>query len=361
MKEAVALFLAAVFTVSLCSATAWEPTVSGLKIENINIDMEMLPDARCHITATLDAIMEGRDWSGFPITGAKLDLDISRSGEERVTTNLEGEIRFTETALDTLPQDLLQLNAEAINLMISASGIEGRSLSELLGYFAGGGAGPIGEIPEGMGNIVVEDLSVTRFSWEGTALRFGGTCTLSGDVLASENLERILPVDLSASLNFSATTMSVTVNARAGDSSLDATVTATHSGGLILIHAEIEAYFRLPVSEDRVEWSPLLPAVGGLTENLSGNAEHVNLTVKVPENSQVGELPSGYEQNGYTYTWSGPEAAGAIGAFLAGGPVNISYEYVPPQLDLLPWIIAGAVAAVVVALTGAVLIRRKRR
>lgn len=361
LKNAAALFLAVIFTVSLGSAALNVPAGQGLTVENLDVGIEMLPDARCHVTATFEASAEEIDLSNFPVSGANLNLNISRSGVEKITAELRGAIHVTEDAFNTLPQELLKLTAENLNILISVSGIEGRPLSELLGSLGNLGKTPAGEIPEEIGNVVLEDLSVTRFFWQGTTLNFGITCTVHGAALANENLEKMLPASLEASLNVSGASISVTMNAEAGSSRLNANITATRSGGLTLIRAGLEAYFKLPVREDRVEWSPLLPAIGGLAESLQENAQNMNLAVTVPENAEVGELPPGYEQSGYTYTWSGPDAAEAFRAFLGGGPVNVTYEYVPPPPDLLPWIIGGAVAAVVVASIWATIVRRRKR
>ncbi|MEM2878286.1 MAG: hypothetical protein QXG10_01880 [Candidatus Hadarchaeales archaeon] len=350
--------LAAILTASLCSATSEGYMGTGVTIDSLNIDMEMLPDARCHIKATLEASMEGADWSKIPIVSANMELNITKSGEKKVTMDIQTEIRLTEDAVDMLPQELLQLNAEAINLLIAASGITGKSLSELLGGFTGLGYGPTVEIPEEIMDVVIEELSVTQFSWQGTTLRFHVTCTLSGDVLGNENVEKRLPVNFSASMNVSETTISITMNGSSGKSRIEVRGSATKSGDITEIQAEANAYLELPVVDGQVVWAPPMPVAEGSLENLIPE-QNVNFSLKVPENAKVESLPSGYRQSGNSYIWSGPEAAGAIGELL-GGPVNVSYEYVPPTSDIFVWVIVGVVVAAAIASAGIIAVRRRK-
>ena len=323
----------------------------SLETTKFDVKMEMLQDARCHITVNAEARMEGFSWSNTPVTGANLKMTVSKSGAEKVTINIEGDATFTEGGFNNLPQEIKRLNAESINLLISTTGIVGKSISELLGK-VGGTA-----IPEWAESIVIDELSVTRFSWEGRTIKFGVTCTLAGDALADENLEKYLPADLDASLSFSETTISTAVKGSAGRSSLNASATARRSDNSVLINAEIEAYLTLPVRDNRVEWVPLLPAIGNLPENAISET-NVTLTVNIPEDASVGELPSGYSQSGNSYIWSGPEAAGAIRAFIQS-PVEISYDYVPPPFPLL-WVAAGVVVAVVAVSIGVIVIRKRK-
>jgi hypothetical protein len=347
MKRSIAcLILALMFAAQFGGAA-----LPSLETTKFDVKMEMLQDARCHITVNAEARMEGFSWSNTPVTGANLKMTVSKSGAEKVTINIEGDATFTEGGFNNLPQEIKRLNAESINLLISTTGIAGKSISELLGK-VGGTA-----IPEWAESIVIDELLVTRFSWEGRTIKFGVTCTLAGAVLANENMGNYLPANLSISLSISETAISATASGNAGKSSFNCRGTATISENVALINTEIEAYIELPVRNGRVEGTLTLPVVGDMYENMA-SGPNMTLTLTVPENANVGELPSGYSQSGNSYIWSGPEAAGAIGAFLKSS-VNISYDYVPPSFPLL-WVAAGVAVAIVAVSIGVIVIRKRK-
>jgi len=345
--------------------TVWVGGAAPSLPENTSLDLrvEMLPDARCHITVILNTTTEGINLGYVPITGGNMDLNVSKTGASEVTIDLEGDVTLTEAGFNSLPQEVTQLNAGAINMFITSAEITGKPLSELLenGFLAGMEISEetINIVPEEIMNIVIDTLSVTEFSWEGRTLRVGLMCVISGELLGNENLGKNLPANLNASLSMSETTLEIMISGNAGQNSMSANATATMSGALTEIHAEIETYFELPVRGDQVEWSPLFSDVGEYVENLPVGP-NVNLTVTVPQNASVEGLPSGYTQSGNSYTWSGPEAAAAIGAFLGEGPVSVSYEYVPPSPDILLWTIIGAVVAAAVVSVAAILLHRRK-
>jgi len=86
----------------------------------------------------------------------------------------------------------------------------------------------------------------------------------------------------------------------------------------------------------------------------------VDFTLKVPENASVGGLPPGYSQTEDTYTWSGVDAAGALGAVLTGGAQpDITYGYEAPPSEF-PLLIVGVLVVAIVAIAAAAVVLRRR-
>jgi len=311
-------------------------------IENMDVDitLELLPDARCRVTVGVEAQFEMEE---LPLTGGNLSFRVSSPSSEQLKFDATGSVTLTEAGLDMLTGEvrttLMIMHADMINDLIALSEIEGQSFSEILPGFLTmiPGAEEI-EIPPEMEDIVIEDLRCTKLSWSEPTIEAGLTTTLSGSVFEEK-------VDLSFDID-------ITVEGNT------ATVALTFDG-----------YFDLPRVGDDVRWGLEIPEIGTIPglenfalENLGEFLEQYNVdfTLKVPEDASVSGLPSGYSQADETYTWSGVDAAGALGTVLTGeAQPDITYEYEAPPSEF-PLLVVGVLVVAIVAIAAAALVLRRR-
>lgn len=316
------------------------PELPSIEDMDVDITLELLPDARCRVTVGVEAQFEMEE---LPLTGGNLSFRVSSPSSEQLKFDATGSVTLTEAGLDMLTGEvrttLMIMNADMINDLIALSEIEGQSLSEILPGFLTmiPGAEEI-EIPPEMEDIVIEDLRCTKLSWSEPTIEAGLTTTLSGSVFEEK-------VDLSFDID-------ITVEGNT------ATVALTFDG-----------YFDLPRVGDDVRWGLEIPEIGTIPglenfalENLGEFLEQYNVdfTLKVPEDASVSGLPSGYSQADETYTWSGVDAAGALGTVLTGeAQPDITYEYEAPPSEF-PLLVVGVLVVAIVAIAAAALVLRRR-
>jgi len=316
------------------------PELPSIEDMDVDITLELLPDARCRVTVDIVAQFEMEE---LPLTGGNLSLRVSSPSSEQLKFDVTGSVTLTEAGLDVFPAEvrttLMTMNTDMINGLIALSGIDGQSLSEILSEM-----GPMVpgveeiEIPREMEDIVIEDLRCTKLSWNEPTIEAGLTTTLSGSVFEKK-------VDLSFDID-------ITVEGNT------ATVALTFDG-----------YFDLPRVGDDVQWGLEIPEIGTIPglenfalENLGEFLEQYNVdfTLKVPEDASVSGLPSGYSQAGETYTWSGVDAAGALGTVLTGeAQPDITYEYEAPPSEF-PLLVVGVLVVAIVAIAAAALVLQRR-
>lgn len=336
---------------SLCAIAALLISTTGVKaqelpelpsIENMDVDitLELLPDARCRVTVGVEAQFEMEE---LPLTSGNLSLRVSSPSSEQLKLDVTGSVTLTEAGLDVLPEEvrttLMIMNADMINDLIAPSGIEGQSLSEILSEMLPlvPGAEEI-EIPPEMEDIVIEDLRCTKLSWSEPTIEVGLTTTLSGSVFENK-------VDLSFDIDI------------------------TVEGNTATVELTFDGYFDLPRVGDNVRWGFEMPEIGTIPglenfalKNLGEFLEQYNVdfTLKVPEDASVSGLPSGYSQADETYTWSGVDAAGALGTVLTGeAQPDITYEYEAPPSEF-PLLVVGVLVVAIVAIAAAALVLRRR-
>ncbi len=299
-------------------------------IENMDVDitLELLPDARCHVTVSAEAQFEMGE---FPITSGSLNLRVSSPSLKQIKFDVTGNVTITEASLDMLPDEisvmLSMMNVDMINDSIASLEIEGKYLYEILGAV---------ELPPEAADIKIEEIRCTKLSWREPTIEAGLTTTLSGSVFEKK-------VDLSLDINITAE---------------DNTMT---------IELTLNGYFDLPKVGGNVQWSFETPEIGTIPgleyfalENLGESFAQYNtdFTLKVPENASVSGLPLGYSQTGNTYTWSGGNAADALNTVLAGETQpNIVYGYeAPPESPLLT---VGILVVIIVAIVAAIVLIRR--
>ena len=337
-------FSLCVVTVLLISTTCVKaqelPELPSIEDMDVDITLELLPDARCHVTVWVEAQFEMEE---LPVTGGNLSLRVSSPSSERLKFDVTGSVTFTEAGLDMLPEEvrttLMMMNAGMINNLIALVGIEGQSLSEILSEM-----GPLVpgveeiEMPPEMEDIVIEDLRCTKLSWREPTIEAGLTTTLSGSIFEKE-------VDLGLDIDI------------------------TVEGNTATVELTFDGYFDLPRVGNNVRWGFEIPEIGTIPglenfalENLGEFLEQYNIdfTLKVPEGTSVSGLPPGYSQAEDTYTWSGVDAAGALGTVLTGeAQPDITYGYEAPPSEF-PWLVVGVLVVVIVAIVVAVVVLRRR-
>ena len=345
------------------------PEFESLENANVDITLELLPDARCHVTVNIEAQFEMEGWGDLPITSGSLSLDVSSPSSGRLKLDVSGSVTLSEAGVAEIPEEITMMNAEMINSYIALSGIEGGSIFEALSelWTMIPGAEEI-ELPPEMEDIVVESIRCTKFSWREPTLEAGLTTTLSGEIFENEELRDELPINVDWSIDISETSISSTLEAsgETGEFTLEIGLTAEDT--TVRMELTFDGYFDLPVVEDNVQWSfeaPEMENIPGLEnlslENLGELLKQydIDFTLKVPEDASVSGLPPGYSQEGDTFTWSGDNAADALDLVLTGEVQgNVTYGYKPPAE--FPWLVVGAlVVVVVVVVVVAVALRRR--
>lgn len=317
-------------------------------IENMDLDitLELLPDARCHVTASAETQLESIGWGELPITSGSVELEISSPSPGQLKLDVDASATLSESELDEI---ISMIDAEMIDNLIS--GIEGQSLSDLL-------SGVLPTAPEE--DIVIGELRCTKFSWREPTIEVGLTTTLSGSVLDDQRLRDELPITVNVSIDISgaSTNVSIDVNSETVEFTLEINLTTEDT--TTTMELTLDGYFKLPVVDDQVQWGFELPEIVPTTLGESFAQYDTDFTLKVPENASVSGLPPGYSQTGDTYNWSGGNAAEALNTVLTGdAQPNIVYGYEAPPSEF-PWLTVGILVVVIVAIAAAVVVLRRR-
>ncbi len=270
---------------------------------DVDINLELLPDARCHVTVNVETQFEMEGWGDLPITNGSANLEISSSSSGQLKFDMSGSVTFSESGLDVIPEEIIMMDVETINSFITLSEIEGQSLSEILSgmWTMIPGAEEVG-IPPGMEDIVIENLKCTKFSWREPKLEAGLTTTLSGSIFEDEELRDELPITIDGSIDISetSTNLSIDVNSKTVEFTLEINLTTEDT--TMMMELTLDGYFKLPVVDDQVQWDFELPEIVPTNLGEFFGQYDTDFTLKVPENASVNELPPGYSQTGDTYT-----------------------------------------------------------
>ncbi len=368
-KLFIGLSLCAITTLLISTTCVKAQELPGLpSIEDMDVDitLELLPDARCHVTVEVGAQFEMEGWGDLPITNGSAGLEISSPNSGQLKFDVSGSVTFSESGLAVIPEEIIMMNAEMINGLIVLAGIEGQSLSEILPGFLTmiPGAEEI-EMPPEMEDIVIEDLRCTKLSWSEPTIEAGLTTTLSGSIFEGDEL----PITIDGSIYISETSMSLTIEASSETVEFTLGVNLTAEDTTAVMELTLDGYFDLPRVGDDVRWGFEIPEIGTIPglenfalENLGEFLEQydVDFTLKVPEDASVSGLPPGYSQAEDTYTWSGVDAAGALGTVLTGeAQPDITYEYEAPPSEF-PLLVVGVLVVAIVAIAAAALVLRRR-
>jgi len=328
--------ITALLTSTTCVKAQQLPKIQSIEDMEVDITLELLPDARAHITVDIEAQLKMEE---LPITGGSLGLRVSSPSSEQLKFNVTGSLTLTQAGLDGLPEEtrtmLTAINAGLINDFIAHSEIEGKSLSEVLsGILEAEGA----ELPPEAADIKIEEIKCTEFSWKEPTIEAGLTTTLSGSAFEKK-------VDLSLDIDI------------------------TVEGNTATVKLICDGYFDLPRVENDVRWSFEMPGIGTIPslenfapENLGELLGQYDaaFTLKVPEDASVSGLPLGYSSpDDTTYTWSGGDAGTALGTVLTkGAQPEITYGYKAPP-SWLPWAVVGALVVAIVSIAAVVVLRRR--
>jgi len=326
------------------------PELPSIDDMDLDITLELLPDARCHVTASAETQLEGMGWGALPITSGSLELDISSPSSGRLKLDLDASATLSESLLDQIPAEISTMNVEMINDLIELTGIEGQSLSDLL-------SGVLPTTPEE--DIIIEELRCTKFSWNEPTIEAGLTTTLSGSVLADQTLLDELPITVDASIDISGASINVSIDVNSESIELTLEINLTTEDTTTTMELMLDGYFKLPVVDNQVQWSLELPEI--FSKNLGESFEQydTDFTLKVPEDASVSGLPPGYSQTGNTYTWSGGSAAAALTTVLSGETQpDIVYGYEAPSSEF-PLLPVGVLIVVIVAIAAAIVLIRR--
>jgi len=311
------------------------PEIGPPENARVNITIELLPDARSHVTVNAEAQFKV---GVIPITSGNLIIGMSSSGSRQLKFDVSGDATFTEAGLGELPEEartiLPTINADIINAYIAQFGIEGEYLSEAISKIPG--IGPV-ELPPEAADIKIEKINFNKFSWKDLKIEASLTTTISGSEFENKF-----------------------------DLSLDIHVTGEDN--TMEINLTFDGYFDLPRVGDNVRWNLQPPKMENIPELENLNLENlgellkqydIDFTLKVPSGASVSGLPPGYSQSDDTYTWSGDNAADALDLVLTGEPQgNITYGYKPSAG--FPWLVVGVLIAVFV-IAGVVVVVLRRR
>jgi len=330
-------------------------------LENIGADItvELTVEGRCRIDVVASAFTaEPPQMEDFPVSEARLTVSVSSPSASALSVRLSLSADLRE-----VPAEISGLTRDAINALISMSGIQGKSIGEALRSISQivGREVPETQLPPELDRFVIERLECTEFSVSGRTVTGEFVLDLSGEI--PENAREGLPLDLDFRISASEQLLDVSVEIRAEDGSLTMDLRVNSATGRL--DASLSCVFDLPLENGIVVFRglPEIAEAGRVLEDMIEDilpAADITLRLKVPENASVEGLPSGYAtEDGQTYSWSGSSASSALLSIL-GGESAPSVSYVPSAAEpsiLLPALAAAVVAVVIVVV---LLLVRKR-
>jgi hypothetical protein len=326
------------------------PELPSIEDMDLDITLELLPDARCHVTASAETQFEGMEWSELPITSGSVELEISSPNSGQLKLDVDASATLSGSLLAEIPDEISTMNVEMINDLIEFLGVEGQSLSELL-------SGVLPMAPED--DIVIEELRCTKFSWNEPTIEAGLTTTLSGGVFEDQTLLDELPITVDVSIDISEVSTNVSIDVNSETVEFTFEINLTTEDTTTTMELTLDGYFKLPVVDNQVQWGFELPEIVPTTLGESFEQYDTDFTLKVPEDASVSGLPSGYSQTGDTYTWSGGDAADALNTVLGGETqpnIVYGYEALPSEF---PWLTVGILVVVIVAIAAAIVLIRR--
>lgn len=164
-------------------------------------------------------------------------------------------------------------------------------------------------------------------------------------------------------MDVSSSSLSISLDFSSSSSDFSLSVDVQSTDTTSTISATLDGYYEITPTEDQIQIS--VPGTGMLGseyyEDMRDSLEQndISLTLKVPSDASVSGLPSGYQEDDGTYTWTGNDAADAIASIATGqaAGAEITYEYVPESE--LPWMWIGVGVVIIVALVAAAMVARR--
>lgn len=357
------------------------PDLSNLEEMNVDINLELLSNGRCHFDVQLQG--EGGTTGGLglelPMTSLDITLQVDSPSSGELEADADLNVDLFENQIGPEIEALLSLVDEnAINNGIPGTGFdglksfEGKTLSSTLGAYLGQT-----ELPSELADLTINEISCTKFSWNKPALRTGFSSRVSGTIFENEELIEELPLDVSGSIEYSADSLSVSFELEGAKNEVDLSLTSSISDSTQTISFDAEGEVELPREDGEVQWDFGIPE-GETTfaskylgdVNLEGliaqlGQENIEFTLTVPSDAKVSGLPAGSQKEGNSYTWTGESAANAVMSMASGETEGeITYESEPSgggtSLRGLPWMWIGIGIAVVAILIVASLTVRRR-
>lgn len=367
-KLAIGLSICLVATLLVSAVSVGAQTVP--RGADIDITLEPQSDGRLHfhVEATVESERGSVVTPG--LTEGSATIDISSLNPNKLKIDASGTLYISN--LDERARLLDMVSKEMLNNGIPGSGFEGlssfegRYLSDILSSKSGYGADSGPELPDELADLKIEELRCTKFETQDSQLKVGFTTTLSGTIFENEELLEELPINIEASFNASETSMSLEIDAEGQKSELSLTVNSTVSDNTRTTTFTLDGYTELPREGNKTSWNVGLPRIRKVLgpqyhDELSTQLKQndVTLTLEVPPESSVSSLPSGAEQEGDAYIWTGDSAAEAV-ASMGTGQTEGEISYGGSSSDGIPWMwIAGAGVAIVAALIIGLTIRRR--
>jgi hypothetical protein len=153
----------------------------------MGITLELLPDARCHVTVNIETQFESEGWGDPLITSGSASLDITSPSYGELKFDGSASVTFSEEGVAKVPEEFSMMSAEMINSLIVLEGIEGQTLSELLSELLATFSADGIELPPELEDIVLEELSCTNFSWSDPTLQVGASTPFRGAYSKTSN------------------------------------------------------------------------------------------------------------------------------------------------------------------------------
>lgn len=358
---------------SLCLAVLLITSAVAVEAQGPDVDITLEPqsDGRLHFLVEVNQQFEG-GFVGAPsgVTGGNVSVDMSSPSVGQLKIDVSGSVTIAEVS-EQIDFYLSLLNVDMINNGIPESSFEGlksfegRNLSDLMSFINTFGGG-VGGLPSGAISLEIVELRCTEFEWNDPELNVGLTTTLSGEVFENERITRELPISFDVSFDISDGSLTFELSGSGTRTEADLNVSLTTSDGTQTLSIALEGYTELPRSEGMVQWD-----LGEGSQTFLGSKHYevlssqlgrsdVTLTLNVPSDADVSGLPSGYQQDGNTYTWTDNDAANAVASIVTGeAETDISYEHEPTPAPL-PWTWIGIGIAIVFIAIVVVLAYRRR-
>jgi hypothetical protein len=353
-----ALFcIVAILLISTTLVKAQElPELPSIENAKVDITIEARSDGKCHFEVRAEGPpMEGLETglAELPVTGGSLNIGISSPTLGQLCTVIGGSATFRQPMDSEIIAQVTQI-VEAYTMMPDTTN------SMLLQQAQSALKNAKDSLPPELQDLEISDMRITKLVWSQPELEAGLSITLGGDMFENEELRTELPINIDVTLSVSTTKL--TLDAELNGKNVDGRLKIVLSTEQTTLDLDIT--FELPRVDDRIHWDLKVPETGmiaGLENVLGGFIEknELTLTLKVPADASVSDLPPGYTQEGSTYSWSGDSAVGAFDKVLRGeAKSGITYGYNPPAE--FPWLVVGALVVVAVVVAVAVIALRRR-
>lgn len=330
-----------ILTASLLVSTTGVLAQSTAQEADIDVTFDLQSNGRLQYLVEISSESSDKPLptSGLSEGGVSINISSPSSGE--LEAEASASLTFDEENLsDQVELALNMLSPDMINNGIPGSGFpglhsfEGQYLRDI-SFAPELGLGLEGsDLPPNLSDLKIKELSCVDYEWSKPQFEIGFVAGLSGTIFENERIRSELPLNIEASLNDSGSSSNLSLSLDSPNSEMSLDFSSTVPDSIYTIEMTIEGQVGLPTSDGTVQWDFGLPGTSaGLSSSVfSKFAEQlpqgdVSFTLEVPSGASVSGLPSGFQQEGDTYTWEGNDAEGVVSSVLSGDTeTQISYE-----------------------------------